>query len=65
MNKLKNAVTVNIDDDARKIIDYLSSYYQRKPAELLRLLLIPVLLNEFATIQNIEHPENKKNWIKL
>lgn len=56
--KNNNAITINVNDDIKKEIEMLASYYQRKPAELLRLLLVPTLRNEWAKIQRLEHPEN-------
>lgn len=57
-NKLQNQFCVNVDDATAQQILKIAEYYQRKPAELLRLLLAPVLRNEWATIQRAEHPEN-------
>ena len=56
--KNNNAITINVNDDIKKEIEMLASYYQRKPADLLRLLLTPVIINEYAKIQKIAHPEN-------
>ena len=56
--KNNNAITINVNDDIKKEIEILASYYQRKPADLLRLLLTPVIINEYAKIQKIAHPEN-------
>lgn len=58
MEKLKNQFTINTDDATRAQIEKIAEYYQRKPAELLRLLLAPALRNEWAKIQQQEHPEN-------
>lgn len=58
-NKLQNQFCVNVDDATAQQILKIAEYYQRKPAELLRLLLAPVLRNEWATIQRAEHPENQ------
>lgn len=58
-NKLQNQFCVNVDDATAQQIIKIAEYYQRKPAELLRLLLAPVLRNEWATIQRAEHPENQ------
>ena len=60
--KLNNQYTINFDDDVSDLIKKLSQAYQRKPAELLRMLLKPVLINEYAKIQAIQHAENKKPW---
>ena len=48
--KLNNQYTINMDDEYKKLIDILADSYQRKPAELLRLLLIPALHNEYIKI---------------
>ena len=58
MAKLKNQITLNLDDDAAELVQVLAEHYQRKPAELVRLLLVPVLVDQFAKIQRQEHPEN-------
>lgn len=56
--KLQNQYTINTDDETRAQIEKIAEHYQRKPAELLRLLLAPALRNEWAKIQQQEHPEN-------
>ena len=58
MAKLQNQYTINTDDETRAQIEKIAEYYQRKPAELLRLILAPALRNEWAKIQQQEHPEN-------
>lgn len=58
-NKLNKQFTINTDKETAQQIELIAEYYQRKPAELLRLLLAPVLRNEWATIQRAEHPENQ------
>ena len=58
-NKLTKQFTINTDEETARQIELIAELYQRKPAELLRLLLAPVLRNEWATIQRAEHPENK------
>lgn len=57
--KLKNQYCINLDDATAQQVERIAEYYQRKPAELLRLLLAPVLRNEWAKMQREEHPENK------
>lgn len=57
-NKNNNAITINVSDDVRAEIDAIAEYYQRKPAELLRLLLVPVIVKEYADIMIKKHPEN-------
>lgn len=58
--KNNNAITINVNDDIKKEIEMLASYYQRKPAELLRLLLTPVIINEYAKIMLLKHDENRQ-----
>ena len=57
-NKLTKQFTINTDEETAAQIEKIAEYYQRKPAELLRLLLAPTLRNEWAKIQRQEHPEN-------
>ena len=59
-NKLIKQFTINTDEETAQQIEKIAEYYQRKPAELLRLLLAPALRNEWATIQRAEHPENQE-----
>ena len=54
--KLKNQFTINLNDDAALLVAQLAEYYNRKPAELLRILVSPVLFAEFAKIQTIQQP---------
>lgn len=58
-NKNNNAITINVNDEIKKEIEYIAAHYQRKPAELLRLLLEPVIINEFAQIMTQTHADNK------
>lgn len=48
--KLNNQYTINFDEDYKKLIDTLADAYQRKPAELLRLLLIPILHDKYINL---------------
>ena len=58
-NKLTRQYCLNVDEPTADQIEKLAELYQRKPAELLRLLLVPALCREWAKIQKQEHPENK------
>lgn len=62
--KNDNPVTINLNDNLIELLDKLSSYYQRKPAELLRILITPVLINEYAHIMKVQHPENNTPMTK-
>ena len=59
MAKLINQFTINTDEETAAQIIKLSQYYQRKPAELLRLLLAPALRDLWAKMQQEQHPENQ------
>lgn len=52
MAKYKNQYCVNFDDDYKTMIERLAQAYQRKPADLLRLLLIPVLHDKYIEIDS-------------
>ncbi len=49
--KNNNAVTINLNDEYKNIIDKLATFYQRKTADYLRVILQPLLLNEYAKMQ--------------
>ena len=57
--KLNNQYNINVDDDTSALIERITEHEQRKPAELLRLLLIPALRKKWVEIQTQEHPENQ------
>ena len=57
-NKLNNAITINFDNDMMQLINKLAKTYQRKTAEYLRLLITPVLINEYAKMQALKHNDN-------
>ena len=59
--KLNNSITLNFNDEYKKLIEKLAAIYQRKPAELLRLLLIPILHDKYAEATKTSGGE----WIKL
>lgn len=63
--KLKNQFTINLDDGTAQAVEKLAKYYNRKPAELLRLLLLPSISDQWAKVQTIEHPENQAAFIRL
>ena len=57
--KYNHAITINIDDALYNEVQILAEYYQRKNADLLRLLLTPVIIDAYAKMQREKHPENK------
>ena len=58
--KLNNQYNINVDDDTSALIEAIAEHEQRKPAELLRLLLIPALRKKWVEIQTQEHQENNE-----
>ena len=56
--QLNNSYTINTDDNTAALIEAIAEHEQRKPRELLRLILIPALRQRWAEIQRQEHPEN-------
>lgn len=59
MAKLDNNYTLHLDTETSDLIEKLASYYNRKPCELLRLILVPQLIQEWAKVQAQEHQENQ------
>lgn len=58
--KLKNQYTINVNDDIKELIEKIAQYHDRKPCELLRLLLIPQLHNEYAKMMTSMYAQNKE-----
>ena len=58
--QLTKQYCINVDENTARMVELIADYYQRKAGELLRLLLAPILANEWAKIQRQEHPENKQ-----
>lgn len=63
--KLNNQFTLNLDDEYKQLVIKLAEYYQRKPAELLRLLIQPLLCDEYAKVMQLIHVDNKSNFKRL
>ena len=59
VKKLNNQYNINVDDDTSALIERIAEHEQRKPAELLRLVLIPALRKKWVEIQTQEHQENQ------
>ena len=58
--QLNNSYTVNLTDEQSQLLEKIAEHEQRKPRELLRLLLVPQLFKAWAEIQRQEHQENTK-----
>lgn len=58
--KLNQVYTINVDEETAQLIERIAELEQRKPRELLRLLLKPALIRRYAEIQKLEHQENNE-----
>ena len=58
MEKLKNQFNISLDDDTAAMVRHLAQTYQRKPAELLRLLVVPAVNDLFLKTES-QRPENQ------
>ena len=56
--KLTNCYSVNLDEESAQMIEAIAREQQRKPRELLRLLLKPIIKAEWIKLQTEQHPEN-------
>ena len=64
MAKLDNSYTINFDEDYSKLIEELAQAYQRKPRELLRLLLVPILHDKYMELKQLQNKETPTPWSK-
>lgn len=62
MAKYINQFTVNLTDEDAQRLNYLAKVKQRKPAELLRLILSPAILNEFIKQQREEQGNQEQEF---
>ena len=58
--QLNNQYCINVTDEIAQLINAIAEHEQRKPAELLRLLLVPALRSAWVQIQREEHQENNE-----
>lgn len=56
--QLDQSYTINVDKEMAQMIEKIAEHEQRKPRELLRLLLVPTLRQKWCEIQRQEHQEN-------
>ena len=59
MEKLINCYSVNLDDDTAGTLEALARELQRKPRELLRLLVAPMIRKEWERVNREKYPENQ------
>ena len=57
-NKNNNAITINLNDDYKAMIDKLAQFYQRKTADYIRVILQPLLIDEYKKMMLLSHKEN-------
>ena len=67
MGKRQKHITVNLTEEENALLNRLCEIYERKPADLARILLNGAMLREWGKIQVKEHPENAQPFqpIKL
>ena len=58
--KLKNCYSINLDEESTQMIEAIAREQQRKPRELLRLLLKPIIKSEWIKLQTQTHQENQQ-----
>lgn len=58
--KLTNCYSVNLDEESAQMIEAIAREQQRKPRELLRLLLKPIIRSEWIKLQTQTHQENQQ-----
>ena len=59
MEKLTNQFTINLDDQTAETLRALARETQRKPAELLRLLVVPVIRSRWLEWNKENHPQSE------
>lgn len=60
MEKLNNSYSINLDDDTADTLEALARELQRKPRELLRLLVAPIIRKEWERVNREKYPENQQ-----
>lgn len=61
MEKLKNCYSVNLDDETADTLEALARELKRKPRELLRLLVVPAILQEWENLNRERFQENQES----
>ena len=52
--------TIHVDENTANQINKLADYFQRKPAEFLRVILAPRLVELWAVMEREQHTENQE-----
>lgn len=60
--KNNNVYTINLNDDLKNIIAKLADHYNRRPADLLRLIITPALIDAYAVMQQQLYKSNNDPW---
>ena len=58
--KHDKSYTINLDKETAQMLERLAQHRQRKTRELLRLILEPVILEQFLALQCELFPENNE-----
>ena len=58
--QLDQSYTINLTKEQADMLERIAEHEQRKPRELLRLLIVPCLRAKWVEIQRAEHPQNKE-----
>ena len=58
--QLDQSYTINLTSEQAEMIEKIAEHEQRKPRELLRLLVVPCLRAKWVEMQREEHPQNKE-----
>ena len=59
-DQLDKSYTINLTTEQAEMLEKIAEHEERKPRELLRLLLKPILVQKWCEIQREEHPQNQE-----
>lgn len=57
-NKLTQQYCLHFDEATAREIETLAQHHQRNASEYLRLLLLPIIINEYALLMKKQYSEN-------
>lgn len=58
--QLDQSYTINLTSEQAEMLEKIAEHEQRKPRELLRLLVVPKLIEKWCEMQREEHPQNQE-----
>ena len=59
-DQLDKSYTINLTNEQAEMLEKIAEHEERKPRELLRLLLKPILTQKWVEMQREEHPQNQE-----